>query len=382
MIACSVFRLSLIRATVLVIALAAAGCASSPRYGSAPTPAPHYKVGKAYKINGRWYHPAHDPSYDKVGVASWYGRDFHGRKTANGEIYNMNAMTAAHPTLPMPSLVEVKNLENGRKITVRVNDRGPFANDRIIDLSRAAARRLGFEQKGLARVRVRYVGVASLGGGRQLAASQPRRPSPRRTASAAPITEAVNGLERMPPPARPDRPRSSNYANETKATPGLASEPQTSLPALENTENSTMTAKPGNTVDAVGIQLASGQENEVLVEPALATRAKADAFATAPRSSQAPISVSLAPSSTDTQSATTLYAIRVAALSNLDNIEGLRAALGADDPLRFTRIETGGGKVFYRINMGPYNNVDTATKRLEEVREAGYGDAKLITIKP
>ena len=130
---------------------------------------PHYKVGKAYKINGRWYQPAEDPTYNRTGIASWYGRDFHGRPTANGEIFDMNQMTAAHTTLPLPSLVEVKNLENGRRVTVRVNDRGPFANDRIIDLSRAAARELGFEQNGLARVRVRYLGPAPLPGQRDSA---------------------------------------------------------------------------------------------------------------------------------------------------------------------------------------------------------------------
>lgn len=124
-----------------------------------------YKVGKPYQVAGVWYVPKEDPNYNRVGVASWYGAQFHAKTTANGETFNMDAMTAAHTTLPMPSLVEVTNLENGRKVVVRVNDRGPFVGNRIIDMSRAAARELDFESKGLARVRVRYLGPAPLGGG-------------------------------------------------------------------------------------------------------------------------------------------------------------------------------------------------------------------------
>ena len=144
--------------------LLAAACTTSSGGRAGPSGSPHYKVGKPYKINGRWYRPSEDPSYDRRGVASWYGDDFHGRPTANGEIFDMRRMTAAHTTLPMPSLVEVTNLENGRQAVVRVNDRGPFAHNRIIDLSRAAARALGFERKGLAKVRVRYLAPAPLPG--------------------------------------------------------------------------------------------------------------------------------------------------------------------------------------------------------------------------
>ena len=123
-----------------------------------------FKVGKPYRIKGRWYRPRHQPSYDKVGVASWYGAAFHGKRTANGEIYNMHALTAAHPTLPIPSLVHVTNLENGRSLVVRVNDRGPYAHDRIIDLSKKSAHHLGFTTKGTAKVRVKYLRRAPLSG--------------------------------------------------------------------------------------------------------------------------------------------------------------------------------------------------------------------------
>ncbi len=156
-------------------------CASTAR----EAPIPHRKVGEPYVVAGRWYAPTENETYDEIGVASWYGPSFHGRPTANGEIFNMNQLTAAHPTLPLPSLVEVINLENGRALTVRLNDRGPFAKNRMIDLSRAAAERLGFRDKGTAQVRVRYLGPASLKGGLVL------EPRPTPTPSLAPQSAAL-----------------------------------------------------------------------------------------------------------------------------------------------------------------------------------------------
>ncbi len=116
---------------------------------------PIYKVGTPYKINGKWYYPAVDYNYVEVGIASWYGPGFHGKKTANGEIFNQNKISAAHRTLPMPSIVKVTNLDNGKVLErVRINDRGPFAGNRIIDLSKKAAQELGFVNIGTAKVRV------------------------------------------------------------------------------------------------------------------------------------------------------------------------------------------------------------------------------------
>src|SRR5262245_23787870 len=123
-----------------------------------------YKVGDPYRIDGVLFTPAEDPTYDRTGIASFYAEDFHGRRTSNGEIFDMWALTAAHPTLPLPSYVYVSNLDNGRTLLVRVNDRGPYARGRVIDVSRATARYLGFETHGIARVRVRYAGWAPLSG--------------------------------------------------------------------------------------------------------------------------------------------------------------------------------------------------------------------------
>jgi rare lipoprotein A len=121
-----------------------------------------YKVGKPYVINGVTYTPTEDPSYDRIGVASWYGTEFHGKQTANGERFDMNAITAAHPTLPMPSYLYVTNIRNGRTLLVRLNDRGPYKRGRIIDLSRRTAQLLGFDAQGTTEIRVRYAGPAPL----------------------------------------------------------------------------------------------------------------------------------------------------------------------------------------------------------------------------
>lgn len=113
-----------------------------------------YKIGKPYKIMGKWYYPQEDYGYSEVGMASWYGKDFHAKKTANGENYDMNALTAAHRTLPLPSIVKVTNLENGRSLVLRVNDRGPYVKNRIIDISKRGAQLLGYQAQGVAKVRV------------------------------------------------------------------------------------------------------------------------------------------------------------------------------------------------------------------------------------
>lgn len=147
---------------LLVLASLVAACGTTGRY-SEPAPMPRQpgdekvKIGNPYEIGGITYYPRNDPYYDVVGLASWYGKDFHGKATANGEKFDMNSLSAAHKTLPMPSYVRVTNMANGRSLVLRVNDRGPFVQSRILDVSRRAAQLLGFEAKGIERVRVQVV---------------------------------------------------------------------------------------------------------------------------------------------------------------------------------------------------------------------------------
>ena len=144
------------------------GVSASERVVAPGEPVPKgggvYRVGRPYTVAGRTYFPEENVNYSAVGVASWYGDDFHGRFTSNGEIYDKNSISAAHKTLPLPSYVRVTSLANKRSIVVRVNDRGPFAQDREIDLSYKTAQLLGFHGRGLAKVKVEYVGRAPLNG--------------------------------------------------------------------------------------------------------------------------------------------------------------------------------------------------------------------------
>jgi rare lipoprotein A len=143
------------------------GVAVSPRVSSNPNPprgGGRYQVGKPYTVRGKTYVPEHNPNYVASGTASWYGSDFHGRQTANGEIFSANHITAAHPTLPLPSYARVTNKDNGRSVVVRINDRGPYVAGRVIDLSYRAASMLGYVNNGSANVTVEYVGEAPLNG--------------------------------------------------------------------------------------------------------------------------------------------------------------------------------------------------------------------------
>src|SRR6202050_3303121 len=178
------------------------GVSSSPRVVAFGDPVPKgggtYRVGKPYTVAGRVYVPEEDVHYREEGLASWYGDDFHGRLTANGEVFDMGALTAAHPTLPMPCYARVTNLSNGKSLIVRVNDRGPYHGNRVMDVSSRAAELLEFKGNGVARVRVEYVGRAPLEGSddRQLMATLRTgvpAPSPSlvRVASARPFVPEI-----------------------------------------------------------------------------------------------------------------------------------------------------------------------------------------------
>jgi rare lipoprotein A len=184
-------KFAALKPSLLLICLGAlAGCSSTgtqryaqfgssgqidPRYGVRASPrvvadgdevpkgGGNYMVGKPYTIAGHTYYPSEKP-YSAVGVASWYGSDFHGRRTANGEIFDRNSISAAHPTMPLPSYARVTNLRNARSIIVRVNDRGPYHGGRVMDVSQRVAEALDFHGAGTARVKVEWIGRAGLDG--------------------------------------------------------------------------------------------------------------------------------------------------------------------------------------------------------------------------
>jgi len=312
-----------------------AGCSTAPRRSVEASP--HYKVGAPYKVAGRWYYPQVDENYRAVGVASWYGAKFHGRLTANGEIYDMNRLSAAHTTLPLPSMVEVENLENGRKLIVRVNDRGPFVEDRVIDLSRAAARRLGFEDKGLARVRVRYIGAARLADA---------APSARRSGQKL-ARQAV-----APPVAPPVAPAVGAPSGVDEGADEIAN----LIATIETAGFETPEQAP------------APEQSPVMVS----------AYAPAP-SSAGVIDISnldRAPAGDHR------YVIKVGALSMLDNISGARSALSQYGAVTLTREEPEGGEPLYHFKLGPFEDFHLAKARLEKVRGAGYNGAWLVGETP
>ena len=194
------------------------GVSASPRVVQLGEPVPKgggtYRVGKPYVVGGRTYSPEENSSYQAEGIASWYGEDFHGRRTANGEVYDMQSISAAHPTLPIPSYARVTNLANQRSIIVRINDRGPYHADRLIDVSARTAQLLGFSDRGTTRVRVEYTGKASLSGSddtRLEATLRSGAPAPgpgeiKLAASRAFIAQSEATAIRGPVPTPSDRP--------------------------------------------------------------------------------------------------------------------------------------------------------------------------------
>jgi rare lipoprotein A len=220
-------------AIVCACAGLAAACSTAPETSSVGTGT--YKIGQPYQEAGAWYYPHEQPDYDETGIASWYGPDFHGKRTANGEIFDAGELTAAHPTLPMPVNVRVTNLENGRSLVLRVNDRGPFARGRIIDVSAHAAELLGFYEKGTARVRVTYLARAGIPEGREetstavagVAASTDRV----QVASLNPVSVAPR--QPAPPPSDPEEEASTTTAQDLPPVM-RASEAPDSTPAHDS----------------------------------------------------------------------------------------------------------------------------------------------------
>lgn len=200
------------------------GVKASPRVVAAGKPVPKgggvYRVGAPYQVAGTEYSPFASSNYTATGTASWYGDEFHGRLTANGEVYDRNSLSAAHPTLPLPSYVRVTNVNNGRSIVVRVNDRGPFSRSRLIDVSARTADLLGFKRAGTAKVKVDYIGVASLKGSddKKLLATY----SPNGDAG---LTPDQFRIASAPPPPAPPPPRYSNLPPAPPAPQAYVVEP-------------------------------------------------------------------------------------------------------------------------------------------------------------
>lgn len=286
-----------------------------------------YKVGNPYQIDGTWYYPSVDYDYTETGIASWYGSDFHGRFTANGERYDMNALTAAHRTLPLPSFVRVTNLENGRSLVLKVNDRGPFARGRIIDVSRRAAQLLGFEGKGTARVNLAILADESRAIAAKLQNGNVQLASADRPLSVDRLPVASVNSESLPPPPG------------AKAS---TERPTQQLPAAQMRTNASREAPPVETAD--------------LPNPV------AETVATVP----------VAPSQ---------IFVQAGAYSVFDNANRARARLmGAGKTVDISSVLVNNRDI-YRVRVGPIASVEDADAILELVVRAGYNDAQIIVVQ-
>ena len=327
-----------------------------------------YKVGDPYQINGTWYYPAEDYGYSETGIASYYGGEgqgtnFHGRNTANGEVYDMNALTAAHQTLPMPSLVRVTNLENGRSVVLRVNDRGPFARGRIIDVSRRSAQLLGFESQGTARVRVEILPDES----RSLKSAMLRGPTGNETQVAAAVPRTSIASDSLPPPP--------GAKASTSTTVAALPPPSATLPPAQTT-TATSGRQKGQVVQRPGARPAApvvaqpAQQVAPAAPPRGQTATSRAAAAPAAPTEVAALPVPQQPAATamvtvNPVQPSSLF-IQAGAFSNYDNAYRMSVRLSRYGQAKVTTV-SGGGQQLYRVRLGPLNSVKDADSLLAEV---------------
>ena len=324
-------------AALAIVLLGTAACTQGPAADAAREGAPGvqqeqmrgtYKVGDPYRINGIWYYPAENYAYRETGIASFYGGersgiDFHGRRTANGEVYDMNTLTAAHQTLPMPSLVRVTNLDNGRQLVLRVNDRGPFVGNRILDVSRRSAQLLGFEQRGTAPVRVEILAEES----RTLkTALLNRTPTSMETVAAVPRGSV--SAEALPPP--------SGARTVGAAASAALPPPSATLPPVP--------------------QRSGGRGG-----PAPAEMASAQVAALPPEAQGRAV-----PTLVQTAVRPTAIWVQAGAFSSYDNAAKLGAQLRRFGPTQISEVKTGDQKLF-RLRVGPVRTVPDADRLLSNV---------------
>lgn len=329
--------------TCFTLALAACSeaqflAAGYKEYRGAPASQGLFKVGKPYSVAGATYRPTESYSLDETGIASWYGPGFHSKTTANGEEFSENELTAAHRTLQLPSLVRVTNLENGKSVVVRVNDRGPFARGRIIDVSKKAADLLGFRGKGTARVRVQVLAEES-----RLATAAAKQGKATRG-----MELALNNGQTLPGMAQP-------AALGTGAMPPPDVPPPGSYQtaALQPVQAEALQA-PLTTTDA-GVYSPSGVPGHV---------GPSGAFYPDPVVKQFPVTP------------TSIY-VQAGSFGNYDNAIRVSQSLTGLGPVRLNPV-TVGGRQYFRVQMGPIATVGQADQALSQVVSKGYPDARIV----
>ncbi|TAH36581.1 MAG: septal ring lytic transglycosylase RlpA family protein [Alphaproteobacteria bacterium] len=320
-----------------------------------------YKVGKPYQIDGRWYYPQENWGYMEEGLASWYGDEFQGRSTANGETFDKYALTAAHRTLPMPSLVRVTNLDNNRSAILRVNDRGPFKKDRIIDVSHEAARVLGFDLQGTARVRVELLSEES----KRLAMAHGAQ-FPDSNYVSSPYNNTINQVAM-------DRPPSESSVTGSGMPFGSGG-------SFGNGPIETMDLDPPNMPlmargGGDGFAPPPAPPDDFAMQPIIAPAGATEmAPAARPPAGAMP---AMPPIQQQSQNLSNSVYLQVGAFADRQNVERLASRLKNLAEVEVTPLERG-GRTLYRVRLGPLDNIQQAETLQTKVGEYGIRDAKII----
>lgn len=347
---------------LIVLLFALAAC-------QGPPPPPGVKIGKPYSVGGKTYRPEYDPTYDETGLASWYGPGFHGSSTANGETFNTHDLTAAHPTLPLPSLVRVTNLENGKTQVVRINDRGPFARGRIIDLSKASAQKLGV--KGLSKVRVQYLQresdeyVAAVKEGRRIDmfAFNDR-------------LEAEKNASILAATAPSDQ-SFIIESSQNQTAPGDAVVNAAPVVSVSDDDLPVPQEKPAKKSRGIFISDAVADESMSKVGTPVVLRSPTLQPAEQEDTNQVEVTEKSVPANQPVKSSGRGMMIQVGSFSQQANAEKMRHAIAAVSPSNITMVEVAGHQ-WWRVQAGPFADNDKALEALDAIRANGAPDARII----
>jgi rare lipoprotein A len=367
---------------LLVVAFVLSACGSAPgpqlvggggHRAGYQAGRPSYKVGPPYQINGVWYYPKVDYGYEEDGTASWYGPGFDQKLTANGEIYDMNQLSAAHKTLPLPSVVEVTNRQNGRSLQLRVNDRGPYVGDRVIDLSRRAAQLLGFEGAGTAPVHVRVlkepsieVAQAAMRGetGQVRLAEAPRttRPDPapppriERVARAEPVPLPPR-LAAAPPPSSRTEIVAANWPSQTSSPSQIVAAPLPPEPQPRPTQVAALPPPPWS--EPAPIAAPARRYFPSLISQAHAEPLRRPIAALGPVTGSGRIYV------------------QAGAFSVPENAQRVRSRIASLGSVEIVPSQ-GNGTTLYLVRLGPVASEAEAGRLRSKVVESGFPDARIV----
>ena len=364
---------------VIALGLLLAACASGPQFADGRRAGynpghPSYKIGAPYQVNGVWYTPKVDYDYDVTGTASWYGEAFDGQLTANGEIFDLNQLTAAHKTLPLPSVVQVTNLQNGRSIELRVNDRGPYVDGRVIDVSRRAAQLLGFETSGTAPVRVRILREESI----QVAQAAMRGETGSVRLAETPQTVPVAPLPRatsapMPSRAAPDTriaeaqpPPMPRY----ERVPGMRYEPQTLSAIPQSRRQAPLATVPlAEPASSEPIRQEAAAQPSHRSWPGLISQAHADTLRASPEIAAAkPIPAT----------GSGRIFVQAGAFAVAENAQRVRQRIARLGSVEIVPT-AGRATPLYRVRLGPFTSEAEANRLRGKVIDSGFPDARVVS---